>query len=115
MDISNVIADPSAGVEGMTMAFLTLSMVEMFHSFNMRSRRQSIFTMSRQNWWLWGSFALSLLLTYLVIEVDPIARVFRFATLDPRAYGIALGLAFLVIPINELYKAIMRRVEGSRA
>jgi Ca2+-transporting ATPase len=115
MDISNVIADPSAGVEGMTMAFLTLSMVEMFHSFNMRSRRQSIFTMGRQNWWLWGSFALSLLLTYLVIEVDPIARVFRFATLDPRAYGIALGLAFLVIPINELYKAIMRRVEGSRA
>ena len=42
-DISQVITNPEAGVEGMTMAFLTLSMVEMFHSFNMRSLRGSIF------------------------------------------------------------------------
>jgi Ca2+-transporting ATPase len=115
MDISNVIADPTAGMEGMTMAFLTLSMVEMFHSFNMRSRRQSVFKLGRQNVWLWGSFGLSLLLTWLVVEVDPVASVFGFAQLDPSAYGIAMALAFLVIPLNEVYKAIMRSVERKQA
>lgn len=114
-DISNVIADPTKGVEGMTMAFLTLSMVEMFHSFNMRSRRQSVFALRRQNVWLWGSFGLSLLLTWLVIEVDPLARIFGFAELAPNAYGIAMLLAFSIIPLNEIYKAIMRAVERGRA
>ena len=35
--------------DGMSMAFLTLSMVEIFHSFNMRSRKGSIFHMKHQN------------------------------------------------------------------
>ena len=34
---------------GMTMAFLTMSMAEIFHSFNLRSRRHSIFTIKSQN------------------------------------------------------------------
>jgi Ca2+-transporting ATPase len=115
MDISQVIADPTQGVEGMTMAFLTLSMVEMFHSFNMRSRRLSVFSLGNQNKWLWGSFALSLLLTWAVVEIDPIASVFGFAQLDPSTYGVAMLLAFMVIPINEVYKAVMRSVERKRA
>jgi Ca2+-transporting ATPase len=114
MDISQVIADPTLGREGMTMAFLTLSMVEMFHSFNMRSRRQSIFTIRHQNVWLWGSLALSLLLTWCVIEIDPIANAFGFAELSLSTYGVAMLLAFMVIPINEVYKAVMRRVERGR-
>ena len=40
---------------GMTMAFLTLSMCEIFHSFNMRSLHGSIFAMKGQNKWLWGA------------------------------------------------------------
>ena len=35
--------------DGTTMAFLTLSMVEIFHSLNMRSRRGSIFTLKTHN------------------------------------------------------------------
>lgn len=34
---------------GITMAFLTMAMVEIFHSFNMRSLRESIFTLKKQN------------------------------------------------------------------
>ena len=30
--------------DGMTMAFLTMSMCEIFHSFNMRSQRRSVFS-----------------------------------------------------------------------
>ncbi len=95
---------------GMTMAFLTLSMVEMFHSLNMRSRRGSVFTLPTQNGWAWGAFALSLVLTYVVIET-PLSNLFNFAELDVMHYGIAMGLAFSIIPIIEIYKAIMRAVE----
>ena len=95
---------------GMTMAFLTLSMVEMFHSLNMRSRRASLFSLPTQNGWAWGAFALSLVLTFIVIET-PLSQLFHFAHLDMSHYGIALGLAFLIIPIIEIYKAIMRAVE----
>ena len=109
MDLSQVIADPSAGIYGMTMAFLTLSMVEMFHSFNMRSLRQSIFSLKGQNKWLWGSFAVALLLTFVVIET-PLSRAFNFAEIDLEEYLVAMGLAILIIPIVELEKLVMRHV-----
>lgn len=111
LDLSFVIAHPDAGIEGITMAFLTLSMVEMFHSFNMRSRRQSIFALKKQNWWLWGAFALSLVLTTVVIEVAPVAHLFGFAELSLNNYLFALILAFLIIPIMEVYKAAWRAAE----
>lgn len=107
-------SDPAAGREGMTMAFLTLSMIEMFHSFNMRSRRQSVFKLGSHNKWLWGSFALSLILTFVVIEIPPIAEVFGFAELDVYAYGTAMLLAFLIIPIMEVYKACWRAADKRR-
>ena len=113
--IAELVANPEMAHEGMTMAFLTLSMVEMFHSFNMRSRRQSIFSLKSQNWWLWGAFLVSLLLTFLVIEIPFLAHMFTFTVLDPIHYGIAMGIAVLIIPIMELYKLIMRGVEKSGA
>lgn len=108
-------ANPEMAHEGMTMAFLTLSMVEMFHSFNMRSRRKSVFQLKSQNWWLWGAFAVSLLLTFLVTEIPFLANAFSFTVLDPIHYAMAMGLAFCIIPIMEIYKAIMRAVEKNRA
>jgi len=106
-DLIDGIPDP----EGVTMSFITLSMVEIFHSFNMRSRRASIFSMKRQNKWLWGAALLALALTVVPVEVDFMAEVFGFMTLDPMAVLTAIGLAFLIIPIMEVYKAIMRAVE----
>ncbi|MDO4404720.1 MAG: HAD-IC family P-type ATPase, partial [Atopobiaceae bacterium] len=109
VSLAEAVAGNKAGVEGMTMAFLTLSMVEMFHSINMRSRRGSIFGLPTQNWWAWGAFALSLLLTFVVIET-PLSSLFNFAHLDMAHYMMAMGLAFAIIPIIEIYKAIMRAV-----
>ena len=109
-DISQVLANPAAGIDGMTMAFLTLSMVEMFHSFNMRSRRESIFKLKSQNIWLWGSFVVSLILTYIAIET-PLSQAFGFAEIGVKEYAIAMGLAFAIIPLMEIYKAIMRAIE----
>ena len=108
--LTDGIADP----EGVTMAFITLSMVEIFHSFNMRSRRASIFSMKTQNKWLWGAAALAVVLTVVPVEADFLAEVFGFMTLDPIALFTALGLAFLIIPLMEIYKAVMRRVEKNQ-
>ncbi len=110
IDIADMIAG-TADAEGVTMAFITLSMVEIFHSFNMRSRRASIFSMKTQNKWLWGAAALALALTVVPVEVDFLAEVFGFMPLPVHALLTALGLAFLIIPIMEIYKAIMRKIE----
>ena len=98
----------SAEMLGTSMAFLTLSLCEICHAFNMRSLHGSIFKMKKQNLWLWGAGVLSLLLTTLVIEVDFLAKAFELAHLDLMEYGIAFGLAILIIPIVELIKIAHR-------
>ena len=97
--------------DGTTMAFLTLSMVEIFHSLNMRSRRGSIFRMKTHNRLLYGAMILSLVLTTAVIEVPFLAAAFEFTPIDLNEYAIALGLAVLIIPIMEIVKFIQRRLE----
>ena len=101
----------SAEALGTSMAFLTLSLCEICHAFNMRSLHGSIFTMKKQNWWLWGAAALSLILTTVVIEIPFLANAFELAQLDLREYGIAFGLAILIIPIVEIVKIIHRAVD----
>ena len=95
---------------GMTMAFLTMSMCEIFHSFNMRSQRKSVFSLKTHNKVLWAAMLGSLLLTTLVIEVPFIAKAFGFTTIGWDEYGIALALAILVIPVVELVKLLQRAV-----
>ena len=111
IDIANMMAG-TADEEGVMMAFITLNMVEIFHCFNMRSRRQSLFSMKKQNVWLWGAAALALVLTLIVVEFEPLAMMFfGVPGLEVKGSLTALGIAFLIIPLNELYKAIMRSVE----
>ncbi len=98
--------------DGTTMAFLTLSMVEIFHSLNMRSRRGSIFKMRTHNVFLYGAMLVSLVLTTAVIEIPFLANAFAFTSIDLPEYLIALGLAVVIVPIMEVVKLIQRRLEG---
>ena len=95
---------------GMTMAFLTLSMIEIFHSFNMRSRSLSLFSIKKQNLWLWGTLAISLLITAAVIFIPFLNSAFSFQPITPAEYLTALGLALSVIPIVEIEKAVRRLI-----
>ena len=97
--------------DGMTMAFLTLSMVEIFHSFNMRSRRHSIFALPRQNKYLVWSFIASLVCTTVVIYVPALREAFEFEHISLMEYGAALFLSVMIIPIMEIEKAIERAIE----
>lgn len=104
--------------DGMTMAFLTMSMCEIFHSFNMRSQHGSTVSMLLHgsfNKYIFGSTVLSLITTALVIEVPFLADAFDFTTIDVREFFTALGLAFLIIPLVEIVKAIERAVIKNKA
>ena len=94
---------------GSTMAFLTLAMCEVFHSFNMRSQKNSLFKMKTKNLWLIGAGALSLLLTSLVVLIEPIAAVFGMISIGFKEYFIAMVLGLTIIPLVELAKLITRR------
>ena len=95
--------------DGMTMAFLTMSMCEIFHSFNMRSQRKSVFSLGSHNKVLWAAMLGSLLLTTLVLEVPFLANAFGFTPISWTEYAVALGLAVLVIPIVEIVKFFQRK------
>ncbi len=99
---------------GVTMAFLTMSMAEIFHSMNMRSQRGSIFKMNSHNWYLWGAMLLALILTTCVIEIPFLANMFKFVPIDFTEYGIALALAFSIIPIVEIVKFVQRKLAKNK-
>lgn len=97
--------------EGMTMAFFTMSMCEIFHSFNMRSQRGSSVGMifkGSHNIYLYLASIASLILTTAVVEIDFLSELFGFAHLNTEAYLISLGLSFLIIPIVEIVKCFQR-------
>ena len=97
---------------GMTMAFFTMAMCEIFHSFNMRSQRGSALAMvfkGSHNLLLYGAMALSFVLTTAVVEIDFLSNLFGFAHLDAKSYAVSLGLAFLVVPIVEIVKFVQRK------
>jgi Ca2+-transporting ATPase len=104
----------SAETLGSSMAFLTLSMAEIFQSFNLRSRRGSIFSMKKQNKWLWMAGAAALLLTTAVIEIPFIASIFNFTPINLLEYAIGLGLSIMTIPLVELVKLIQRTIRKNK-
>ncbi|MBR7185574.1 MAG: cation-translocating P-type ATPase [Clostridia bacterium] len=97
-----------ASAHGTTMAFLALSMAEIFHSFNMRSRRKSIFTLKTHNLFLWGAMLASFAATTLVVYVHFLREVFEFTKIGFAEYAIAMLLALAVIPFIECIKWIER-------
>ena len=96
-------------VDGMTMAFLTANLVEMFYAVCMRTQKGSIFKMKTRNKWLLGSFMLSLVFTAGVIYIPSLSKLFGLASISFKEFAIAFGLAFLVIPITEVAKYFQRR------
>lgn len=95
--------------DGMTMAFLTMSMAEIFHSFNMRSQRGSVFKLKTQNVFLWGAMIVSFLLTLAVIYIPGVNTAFGFEHISIEEYLVAMVLAVSVIPIVELVKFVQRK------
>ena len=95
--------------DGMTMAFLTCNFAEMFCAFSTRSLTKSVFRLKKQNWWLWGALAWTIVLTFGVLFVPALCRLFGLTSISPSEFLIALGLAFLTIPFSEAAKFIRKK------
>ncbi|MGI6050750.1 MAG: cation transporting ATPase C-terminal domain-containing protein, partial [Acetivibrionales bacterium] len=93
----------------MTMAFLTLSTCEIFHSINLRSSTRSIFTIKTHNIYLLLAMLASFVLTLGVIYIPGLNTVFELTALSLTNFLIAVGLSVLIIPIVEIEKTISRK------
>ena len=100
---------------GMTMAFLTLSFAEIFHSFNMRSQKKSLFQLNEGNKMLTWAALGSAVLTLIVVLVPFVStELFEFAYLDWWHYLVAIAIAFLVIPVVEIVKLVERKNDAKK-
>jgi Ca2+-transporting ATPase len=99
---------------GTSMAFLTLSMAEIFHSFNMRSLKGSIFTIKKQNLILWGASILAIALTVMVLQIPLFAGIFSLQSLNVGQFFASVGIALTIIPIVEIVKLIQRAVDKKK-
>lgn len=97
--------------DGMTMAFLTMAMCEIFHSLNMRSQRGSIFAMAfrgSHNKFLALSTIASFVTTTAVIYIPFLRDAFGFEHISLTEYAVAMALAFAIIPLVEIVKCFER-------
>ena len=97
-------------IDGMTMAFLTANFAEIFYAMCMRSQTNSIFKMKTRNHLLLGSFILSVILTLGVIYIPFLSSLFGLASINLKELLTAFGLAFLVIPLTEIFKIFQRKI-----
>ena len=95
------------GVEvGRTMAFVAMGLLELVHSFNIKSE-QSIFKVGIfENKFLIGSFLLGILVQTIVVIIPSFAEIFKLVSLDKTQWIITLLISILPIPIVELQKKI---------
>ena len=100
--------------DGTTMAFLTMSMAEICHSFNMRSLRGCIFTMGTKNKALTWAAIGSIAATTLVCEVPFLADAFGFTPVSLVEYVIAMGIGMVGMVIVELVKVFQRKAMRRR-
>ncbi len=89
---------------GRTMAFLSIGLIELVHSFNIKSE-QSIFKIGiLENKFLIGSFILGVFIQSIVTVIPSLAEIFKLVPLDSTQWIITLIISILPIPIIELQK-----------
>ena len=97
--------DPSNVVIGQTMAFAVLSLSQLVHVFNIRSKTQSIFkTGILSNMYLVYAVLISFVMMIGVLFIPFLQKIFKVVTLSPRDILIVIGLSFMPIIIVELFK-----------
>ncbi|MDD2402404.1 MAG: calcium-translocating P-type ATPase, SERCA-type [Clostridia bacterium] len=94
-----------------TMAFATLGLIQLFHAFNARSSKKSIFSIKVfSNKYLNGAVAMSAVMMLSVILIPGLNSIFKVEFLNFHQWLIVVGCAFLIIPIVEVVKFFQRRI-----
>ncbi len=91
---------------GRTMAFLSMGLLELVHSFNIKSE-QSIFKIGiLENKFLIGSFIVGTIVQILVVLIPALAEIFQLVPLNQTQWMITIIISLLPIPIMELQKKL---------
>lgn len=99
---------------GRTMAFISLSMLELVHSFNIRSE-ESIFKVGiLKNIYLIGAFILGIILQVTVVAIPQIAKIFDVASLNRTQWIYTISISILPIFIMEGQK-ILNKIKFGKA
>ena len=99
----------------MTMAFVSLCFIQLFHSFNLRSQRNSVLTRKFfSNKYLNLSALLGIALTLAVVLIPFFNTIFHTHWLTIGEWAIAVGVAIAIIPLVEIQKVIERLVVSLR-
>ncbi len=98
---------------GMTMAFVTLSFSQLFHAFNVRNEG-TIFNKSLfDNKYLFLSLLFGGIFEVLVINVPFLSSLFSLSPLDINQFLVSIGLAFMIVIIEEFIKELKRLIKSS--
>ena len=97
---------------GRTMAFVSLGLLELVHSFNIKSE-ESIFKVGLfENKYLLGAFILGALLQIVVVVIPSVAEVFKLVPLTQVQWMYTFGISILPLIIMEIQKAF-NKIEPS--
>ena len=100
---------------GRTMAFVAMAMLELVHSFNVKSE-ESIFKVGLfENKYLIGAFLLGTILQVAVVMVPTLANIFGLVPLETNQWLYTLGISILPIIIIEAQKMLDSRLKNNSA
>ncbi|MDD4840047.1 MAG: calcium-translocating P-type ATPase, PMCA-type [Clostridia bacterium] len=103
--------------EGMTMAFITLSFIQLFHAYNLRSQTHTIFNKKFfSNKLMNISFVVGVVLMVFATNIDTWtgSDIFGTAALNWMDWIICLACAVAIIPLVELQKIIYASVRKKK-
>jgi P-type Ca2+ transporter type 2C len=96
-------------VHAETIAFMTLGLAQIAHSFNVRSRQRSLFAAGLfTNRWIWGAAVLCIGLQIAAVTIPPLRTVLHTAPLVSRDWLLVSGLSLLPVVVVELVKLVKR-------
>jgi P-type Ca2+ transporter type 2C len=92
-----------------TMAFVTLSLCELFRAYTVRSERLSIFTIGVfSNRYMQYAVGFSIFLLLLVTGLPFLQPIFNTHFMSLTEWSIVVGLALIPAASEEIFKAYMR-------
>jgi Ca2+-transporting ATPase len=97
-------------MRAMTMAFLSLVLIQFFKAYNFRSDRESVLNRPFANKWLNIAIVWELMLLCLIIYVPVLSTAFGTYTLPLTDWLIVIGAAFTIVPVLEATKWAVRRM-----
>ena len=97
-----------------TMTFMTISFLELFQSFNVRSGRGSAFKGFFSNKILLATVAGGVILNVLLC-VTPLSNAFGLVKLNAVQWVTAFGVSLSILPAGEIYKAVLRLITGKKS